>query len=65
MESFEKYFKKVNSNIEYDENELKMGIEVEKEHTNDPEVAEIIAKHHLASNPKYYSDLEKSEIDWD
>lgn len=57
MESFEKYFKKVNSNIEYDENELKMGIEVEKEHTNDPEVAEIICRHHLAEDPKYYSKL--------
>lgn len=43
--------------IEYDEKELKMGIEVELEHTDDVTVATTIAKQHLAEDPKYYSKL--------
>lgn len=38
-----------------DPEELKMGIEVEMEHTNDPKVAEEIALDHLAEDPRYYS----------
>ena len=41
----------------YDENELKMGIEVELEHTDDKDVATTIAKQHLAEDPAYYSKL--------
>jgi ribosomal protein S18 acetylase RimI-like enzyme len=37
--------------------ELKMGIEVEMEHTTDPKKAEIIALQHLAEDPKYYTKL--------
>jgi hypothetical protein len=43
--------------------ELAKGIKVEMEHTSDPEVAKKIAMDHLAENPNYYSDLEKSGVD--
>lgn len=61
MDSFKQYFKKTSSSIEYDPEQLKMGIEVEKEHTTDAKVAETIAKHHLAEDPKYYTKLKKME----
>ena len=61
MESFEKFFKKVNSKIDYDPKQLKMGISVEKEHTTNLKIAEIIAKHHLAEDPEYYTKLKKME----
>lgn len=38
-----------------DQGELRMGVEVEMEHTNDPRVAEEIALDHLAEDPRYYS----------
>ena len=56
MKSFKQFFKNV-ENIDYDPEELKRGIEVEKEHTTDPEMAETIAKHHLSEDPKYYTKL--------
>jgi len=37
--------------------ELKMGIKVEMEHTDDPKEAEVIALQHLAEDPRYYSKL--------
>ena len=40
-----------------DPRELKMGIEVEMEHTKDPNKAKIIALQHLAEDPKYYTKL--------
>lgn len=43
--------------------ELKKGIKVEMEHTNDPKTAAKIALDHLKENPKYYSDLENSGVD--
>lgn len=46
-----------------DEQELKMGIEIEKEHTNDEEIAERIARHHLSEIPDYYTRLKKMEKD--
>lgn len=60
-ESFKQFFKKVNNNIDYDPEQLKMGIEVEKEHTDNEDVAEIICRHHLAEDPKYYTKLKKME----
>ena len=47
--------KEVNPEIEYDPEELKKGIEVELEHTNYRAIATIIAKHHLAEDPEYYT----------
>lgn len=44
-----------------DPSELKMGIEIEMEHTDDPKVAEKIARDHLAENPTYYTDLKNCE----
>ena len=61
MESFEKFFKKVNDDIDYDPEQLKAGIKVEMEHTNNKGVAEIITKAHLAEDPKYYTKLKKME----
>lgn len=40
-----------------DREELKMGIKVEMEHTNDPKEAARIALQHLAEDPKYYTKL--------
>lgn len=62
MKSFEKFFKDVNENIEYDPKELKMGIKVEQEHTTNKSIAEIIAKHHLAEDPKYYTKLKTLKL---
>ena len=57
---FEKKFKelfKPVENIDYDEKELQIGIKTELEHTSNVEIATIIAKQHLAEDPKYYSKL--------
>ena len=42
-----------------DPKELKMGIKIELEHTDDKAEAKKIALQHLAENPKYYSKLKK------
>jgi hypothetical protein len=44
-----------------DPEELRMGIEIEKEHTNDPVLAKKIALDHLAEFPKYYTALKAME----
>ena len=41
----------------YDRKELKKGIEVEKEHTDNPKIALKIALDHLDEDPKYYTKL--------
>lgn len=46
---------------DFDSKELKMGIEVEMEHTNDKELAKEIAMDHLAEFPNYYTLLKKME----
>ena len=43
--------------------ELRMGIKVEMEHTNDPEKAKKIALDHLAENPFYYTALKLSGVE--
>jgi hypothetical protein len=45
----------------FDSSALAKGISVEKEHTNDEQVAAEIAMDHLAEDPKYYDKLEKME----
>ena len=40
-----------------DQKELELGIETEKEHTDNPEVAKQIALDHLAEHPRYYSEI--------
>jgi cation transport regulator ChaB len=46
-----------------DASELAQGIQVEQEHTNDKDIAEKIARDHLAEDPKYYSKLKTIEPD--
>lgn len=62
VEKFEQFFKKVSNNITYDPHQLKMGIEVEHEHTTNKKIAEIIAKAHLAEDPDYYTKLKKAKL---
>ena len=45
----------------YNPDQLRMGIKVELEHTDDSAVAERIAKDHLDEIPDYYSRLRKME----
>lgn len=45
----------------FDPKQLQKGIEIEMEHTNDPEKAKEIAKDHLTEIPDYYTRLEKME----
>lgn len=56
LPSFEKFFKAVEDKS-YDPEQLKIGIEVEQEHTTNKKIAEIIAKHHLSEDPEYYTKL--------
>lgn len=43
------------------QNQLKMGINVEKEHTNNKKIAKEIALDHIFEDPKYYTKLKKIE----
>lgn len=43
---------------EVDPQELEKGIKVEMEHTDDPDIAEIIALQHLSEDPHYYNKLQ-------
>jgi len=45
-----------------DKQELEVGVAVEKEHTDNPELAAEIAMDHLAEKENYYSELVKSGI---
>jgi hypothetical protein len=47
---------------EIDAEQLKIGIEVELEHTDDEKVAEKIARDHLAEDPHYYTKLKKAGL---
>ena len=46
-----------------DKQQLKIGIEIEMEHTNDPKVAKKIALDHLSEIPDYYTRLVRMEKD--
>lgn len=41
--------------------QLKKGMKVEKEHSDDPKITKQIAKAHIKEDPKYYNKLEKME----
>jgi hypothetical protein len=45
----------------YDPHWLRVGTEIEREHTGDRRVAAIIAKQHLSESPLYYRELQKME----
>ena len=47
----------------FDVRQMKMGRNVEKEHTDNPKLADEIAKDHLAEIPDYYTRLNKMEAD--
>ncbi len=47
--------------IDQIQKELEAGIEVEKEHTGDEELAKEIAMDHLTEDPSYYTNLAKIE----
>lgn len=49
------------SEEDVDQSELRMGIEVEKEHTSDEDVAKRIALDHLSELDDYYTKLKKME----
>lgn len=61
MKAFKSFFKEVNPDISYDPEELAKGIKTELEHTSYKSIATIIAKHHLAEDPHYYTKLAKVE----
>lgn len=46
---------------EFDPEQLAMGIEIEKEHTDCPDIAKSIAKDHLNEIKNYYSRLKQME----
>jgi hypothetical protein len=46
----------------YDPAQLLKGMNAEKEHTEDPEVAKVICKDHLDSDPLYYEKAEKAGL---
>lgn len=46
----------------YDDDQLKLGVSVEMEHTDDPEEAKKIAQDHLSEDPEYYSKLYKAGL---
>jgi hypothetical protein len=56
-----KHSRKDRPNHKYNSWELKVGTRIEMEHTNDPVLAEIIAKDHLDEYPDYYTHLVKLE----
>ena len=45
------------------EKQLEMGLKIEMEHTDDPEISRQISMDHLAEFPDYYTGLEKMEIE--
>lgn len=55
--------KKHNKSIEYMNRQLRVGIEIEKEHSSNEKIADEIARDHLNERPDYYAKLEKVEKD--
>ena len=48
---------------QYVENQLEIGTKHELEHTNDKEIANIIALHHIGEKPNYYELVEKYKLE--
>ena len=46
---------------DFDQDQLAMGIEIEKEHTDNEDIAKAIAKDHLSEMPDYYTKLKQME----
>ena len=49
------------ASTKFNSKELKAGIQIEHEHTDDSDIAEAIAKDHLSEIPDYYTRLKKME----
>ena len=70
--NFKQYFEQVNltgladkrgvTEQDVDQEQLKIGIKVEMEHTDDPKVAKKIALDHLAEEPQYYTKLKSAGL---
>lgn len=45
-----------------DPNQLSLGIQIEMEHTNDPDIAKEISMDHLTEDPEYYTKLIKAGL---
>ena len=54
---------KENIKTKLDLDQIKKGIEVEMEHTNDPKIALKIAMDHIKEDPKYYDKLVKAGLE--
>lgn len=50
-----------NVSVEHINKQIAMGKKVELEHTDNKEIATIIAKDHLVEDPNYYTKLKKVE----
>ncbi len=47
---------------DFDKEQLRMGIKIEREHTNNTALAKEISKDHLEENSEYYTKLKKCEL---
>ena len=47
--------------MQHIQEQMMLGPKHEREHTNDPDIAWVIAKDHILENPNYYTMLEKME----
>jgi hypothetical protein len=61
--SVENIANKFNVSVEKVKAQIKKGVEIEKEHTNDKEKATEIAMDHVSEFPDYYDRIEKMEKD--
>jgi hypothetical protein len=59
--SIEEIAKKHKTTAKHIKDQLKIGIEVEMEHTDDPKVALSICMDHLVESPDYYTKLKEME----
>lgn len=48
---------------DFDQKQLRMGIKVELEHTDDPKIAQEIAMDHLSEDPEYYTKLKTIHVE--
>lgn len=47
---------------DFSQAQIEKGAKVEKEHTDNPQIAEEIARDHLVEKPDYYDELSKSGL---
>jgi hypothetical protein len=62
VKAFKSFFKPIDASIEYDPEQLAMGMEVESEHTPYKAIALLLTKQHLAEDPDYYRKLAKLKL---